>query len=196
MLLQLTLSDSGRLKAMGGYIDTDVELLRNPEEVINHDFVCGWLNHRVNDPTLKDIPEDGIDPETGKPIIYLGIQAGFLYSEPHHPYVVQCMKDFYDNGQRAFINADGTTNGFVIDGGLIDVITHKFDAVYADRDQYLKDTDIMIYKSSVFATRKSRTPESYLIHWFDQSWTVDHSIIGKIKKLIKRHFYFLYRKIF
>ena len=66
--------------------------------------------------------------------------------------------------------------------------------VYRDHTQLLPD-GIKIYDSSVFATRKSRNKDSNLIHWFDQSWRSNGGLALRLKKLVKKHLYFLYRKL-
>lgn len=183
------------LKYYGGvYLDTDVQILRPIENVIDGKFVSGVENHNFGTNELSHISEDGYNLVTGKQCWSFCLQAGFMYSEPNHPYIVYCLEKLYQNGNKSFLNSDGTTNAVVIDSVMMMALRDKYGAVYRDKTQILPD-GIKIYCSSVFATRKSRNDDSYLIHWFDQSWKSDCGISMRIKKYIKKYLYFLYRKL-
>lgn len=73
-------------------------------------------------------------------------------------------------------------------------LKNKYGIIYRDRPQNLDD-GIKIWNSSVFATKKSRNKDSYLIHWFDQSWKIDGGIFMKMKILYKKVFVFHIQEI-
>lgn len=162
--------------------------------MIDSGMVCGIQNHRVSRNDLEYVSLEGIDSRTDKRATWFCVQAGFLYAEPNHPFVEHCMKEMYDDGNKPFIAGTGTTSQFVIDWKMMAELT-KFGVVYRDKEQRLDTADLHLYDSSVFATRKSKTKDSYLIHWFDQSWKPDNSLKARLKKLVKNKFYFLFRRL-
>lgn len=174
----------------GGYCDTDVEICRDITPLLSHSFV-GALEFIRPVEDLQHISEEGIDRKTGKMADAIGLQAGFFYAEPHHPFIKRMLETRYDNGMRRFINDDGTNNAFVVDGAMIDVLREEYGLKYKNETQRLAD-DIVVHDCSIFATRKTKTPESYVIHWFDQSWKEDKGL-QKLKKWIKKHLYYVYR---
>lgn len=182
------------LKKYGGiYCDTDVQILRPLEQVLDASYVSGIENHAIGTNKLYEINENGYD-KRGKRFSGFCLQAGFMYSEQNHPFIDYCISELYDNGNKHFIRLEGLTNEFVIDEAMMVLLQKKYGIKYRDTTQYLDD-DIKIYDSSFFATRKSKCHESYVIHWFDQSWKNDMGFIFFVKKWIKKHLYFLYRKI-
>lgn len=175
----------------GAYADTDVEILKNIEPLLNNSFVASFDNHRSSTGEIKFVSEDGIDSRDNHKISWFCLQSGFFYTEPHHPFVRRMLQKYYDNGNRAYLNEDGTTNAFVIDQLMMWLLNSEFGAKFRDERQYL-NSDIMIYDGSVFATRKTKKQKSYVIHWYDQSWKEDKGL-QKIKKMIKKYLFFLYR---
>ena len=178
----------------GGYLDTDVQILRPIENVLDAPFVSGIENHGYGTDDLDGVTEDGFVRSTGQLYTRFCLQAGFMYAEPGHPFVDYCLEHFYGGGDRQFVNDDGSDNAFVIDLALMVALRKGWGMAYRDRTQLLPG-GIKIYDSSVFATRKSRTDGSYLIHWFDQSWRTNGGLSLKLRKLVKKHLYFLYRKL-
>lgn len=175
----------------GGYCDTDVTFVRSIENSIKAEFVCAIENHLVGTGDIAHLTLDGMDDRTGLPMTRFGMQTGFLYSEPEHPFVTHCMKTIYDDGQRPFVK-DGKPDLVVIDGALIGALK-DFGFAFKDETQIL-DSGILIYDSSVYATRKTRNKNTFVIHWFDQSWQDSHNVMFMLKRMIKKHFYFLFRK--
>ena len=180
------------LKRYGVYLDTDVQILRPIEEIIDSAFVSGIENHNIGTNELEDVTEDGYYIKTDKQCWSFCLQAGFMYSEPNYLFINYCMESLYKNGDKPFINSDGTNNAVVIDSLMMVALRDKYEISYRDKTQILSDS-IKIYQSSVFATRKSRNKDSYIIHWFDQSWRENNSISMILKKFIKKYLYFLYR---
>lgn len=163
----------------GAYIDTDVEILKEISPCLTNGFVCGaMIPHIVSENPLYN---------------RISMQTGFLYAEPCHPFVQKAMEMIYDNGNRHFVNEHGEWQMTPIDIELMSVLIDSFGYNQQNETQHLKD-DIVVYDSSVFATRKSKTEDSYLIHWFDQSWVENTSLKAKIKRFIKSKLYFIYRK--
>lgn len=175
----------------GGYLDTDVQIVRKLEDSIKGEFVSAIENHRVGS-KYWDRANNCIAQGYEDRFTSFCLQAGFMYSEKSHPFVIQCMKDIYDNGNREFLKSNGEHNGFVIDATLWNILHKDYGLKFLDKTQRLKN-GILIYDSSVYATRKTKTKDSYLIHWFDQTWRADASIKMRVKTFIKQKFYWLYR---
>lgn len=175
----------------GCYCDTDVEFLGNIESFINDGFVGGVENHLIGTDEINYLTKDGLDSRSNKMISGFGLQTGFIYSEPGHPYVKSCMTNIYEDGQRRFVKDDGSFEQIVIDGAMAQEL-FKYGFVYVDKLQHC-EPNITIYDSSVIATRKSRNSNTVVMHWFDQSWKPDGGVRMKVKKFIKRYLYKLYR---
>ena len=163
----------------GVYIDTDVDILRPIDDTLNCDFACA-----------VQVPI-GINQNE----IYnrKSVQTGFLYSEKGHPFPLIALRELYENGERHFVNQDGGLDTLPIDCKLMSVLIDSFGAEPVDKTQKLKDNTIL-YKSSVYATRKSKNKDSYIVHWFDQSWVETRGMKARVKRFIKRYLYFLYRR--
>lgn len=161
----------------GIYVDTDVEFKKIIDNSIIGDFVCGIeIPHRdLKNPIFNRI----------------NLQTGFIYSDKGHSFVKYALEELYNNGDKHFIKSDGSYSTMPIDVELMTLMMKYYDVKQHDVTQFLKD-NIVLYNSSVYATRKSKTKDSYLVHWFDQSW-VDNNIITMFKKFIKQRLYFLYR---
>lgn len=156
-------------------------------------FVASVENHRFGQNLEQTINEQGQNPSTGEFIAnWFCLQAGFMYAEKEHPFVKYILETSYGWGQRPFTNEDGTNNGFVIDNKLMRCACSWGGFAYRDRDQYSQEKDMLIYDSSVFATRKSKSKRTVAIHWFDQSW-VSGGFLFRIKRFIKKYLYFIYR---
>lgn len=79
------------------------------ESIIDSPFVSGIEYHAFGSGDLeKFVTEEGINLLTGNIYTRFCLQAGFMYSEPNHPFIQHCLKTLYDFGNRAFINDDGT----------------------------------------------------------------------------------------
>lgn len=163
----------------GAYLDTDVDILKPVESILAHGFVCG-----VQIPTV-----------VSDKAIYnrISLQTGFLYSGKGHPLPQIALRELYDDGNRHFVRPDGSLEMMPVDIRLMDVLMDFFCAKPADEDQCLKD-DVVLYNSRVFATRKTKDRSSFIVHWFDQSWTDSNGLVSKMKKYIKKNLYFIYRK--
>ncbi len=183
------------LNKFGGvYCDTDVEFLRPLDTKLLQQgkFICGVENLLVGTDDIKYMTYEGFDKRTGKEMQCFGMQTGFLYSESGHPFLKHCMHKIYQDGQRMFIKSDGTYDKLIIDAALIWAIK-DFGFIFKDETQKLKDNTI-IFKSNIFATPMTKDDKTYIIHWYDQSWQETKGLSGKLKKIIKKHFYYLFRK--
>lgn len=117
-----------------------------------------------------------------------------MYAEPHHPFVETCIQELYDNGNRHYIREDGTNTKMVIDFQMMLKLKEHYGIKYREETQSLRD-GITIYNSTVFASKNSKTKDSVLIHWFNQSWVTNKSFKTLTKKIIKRYLFFIYRRV-
>ena len=177
----------------GLYMDTDVQLYKPIDSYIDSSFITGMMNHRAKSEYESKITEDGIDTDTGEKTDWFGLQVGFIYSEPHHPFVADCISNLYEFGQKQFKNDDGTHNAFVIEMPIAYELL-KYGFKYRDFTQLLK-SDIKIYDTTILSTRLTKTKNTIAIHWFDQTWIPNIIISMKIKAFVKRYLYFIYRSI-
>ena len=184
------------LERYGGiYVDTDVEFKRNIHSIIKADFISAIENFHYGTHNLDDIDENGIDKKTGKTISGFGINAGFIYAEPHNHIIQHILKVTYYNGNRHFQNENGTLNQIIIDGILMEVLHKLHGLKYIDKTQNLNN-NILIYNSEIISTKSSLSSTSLIIHWYDQTWNTKSRLIEKLEKLIKIRFPRLYRTLY
>lgn len=186
------------LRKWGGvYMDTDVQVIKNFEPYITHKFCSsveilfkdGWRN------LDKEVDENGCLLSNGRKVGGIGLQAGFIYSEPNHPVICGVLNDIYQNGYRHFVNSDGSLNEVIIDGMLMNYLHDHYGLKYRDRTQLL-DEDICIYDAGVFSTYRTLTKRSCIIHNYEQSWNQQN--IKGIKGLLqafKRNHPKLYQRL-
>jgi len=183
------------LEKYGGiYVDTDVEFLCCPEKIIKASFISGIENFHYGTHNLENINDDGIDKRTGKLIGGFGINAGFIYTEPHSPIIKDIIELEYNNGNRHFVNEDGTFNQMIIDGVLMRILHERYGLKYKDLTQKLDD-NILIYNSEIISTKCSQSSKSVAIHWYDQTWNRKNKLIELLKinhpKLYRKIYYFI-----
>lgn len=184
------------LEQHGGiYVDTDVEFLKSPEAVIRAKFVSGIENFHYGTHDLDNVDENGIDKGTGKTVEGFGVNAGFIYTEPHSPVIQYILENVYNGGKRHFMNDDGSTNQMIIDGVLMQALNKKYGLKYRDVTQKL-DNDILIFNSEIISTKQSLSPASVIVHWYDQTWNAKNTFAGKAKNAIKKNHPWLYRQLY
>lgn len=181
------------LEKYGGiYVDTDVECMKPVEGILDADFVCGIENFHYGTSGMDGVDEDGIDRKTGKKVGGFGINAGFIYSEPHAPVLQEILRKWYENGNKHFINEDGTMNQMIIDGVLMNAL-HSLGLKFRDFSQRL-DGGIHVYGSDVISIQQSRNANTVVMHWYDQSWNNEsYGFFIRMKCYVKRNFPRLYR---
>ena len=142
----------------GIYLDTDVEVFKNMDRFLGHDFFSGFEFHR-----------EKLSPITA-----------VMGAKKHNTFVSRLLKD-YDNAY--FIKEDGTlnyqTNTYKITKILID--EYNIDPLL-DELQILNNS-IYIYPSHYFCNKQDK---SYAMHHFNGSWTPRRKKIDrKIRKIYK-----------
>lgn len=141
----------------GIYLDTDVELIKSFDEMLNHTAFMGFEN-------------------TGDGEFFVNCGHGFG-AVPHHE-IIGAARDIYDHIQ--FINDDRTYN-MVPSPNYTTQILKKYGLIQENKDQQLHD--MMVYASDVLCPKNFRTGEIHLskrtlsIHHFTASWMDE-----KIKK--------------
>lgn len=152
----------------GIYLDTDVELIKNFDEILNQAAFMGFEN-------------------TGDGEFFVNCGHGFG-AEPHHE-IIGAARNLYDHIQ--FINDDNTYN-LLPSPHYTTQVLRKYGLVQENRDQKL--SDMMIYASDVLCPKNFRTGEIHKsdrtisIHHFTASW-MDEKIKDELQhqqKIVKR----------
>lgn len=134
----------------GIYLDTDVELIKSFDGMLNQPAFMGFEN-------------------TGDGEFFVNCGHGFG-AEPHHE-IIGAARDLYEHVQ--FINDDKTYNMLPSPHYTTQVL-RKYGLVQENRDQKL--FDMMVYASDVLCPKNFRTGEIYKsdrtisIHHFTASW--------------------------
>ena len=139
----------------GIYLDTDVEILKSFDSLLNQTAFMGFEN-------------------TGDGEFFVNCGHGFG-AEPHNE-VIRQARDLYDH--ISFVNEDGTLN-LVPSPYFTTQSLRKIGLKQENRDQQLPG--VMVYASDVFCPKNFRTgkikitPRTVSIHYFTASW-VDEKI--------------------
>lgn len=139
----------------GIYLDTDVEMLRSFDELLEQDGFMGFEN-------------------TGDGEYFVNCGHGYG-AVPHHE-VIRTARDLYDT--ISFLNADGTPN-LLASPHFTTQTLREFGLVQENRDQQLPG--MTVYASDVLCPKNFRTgkikktPRTVSIHHFTASW-VDEKI--------------------
>lgn len=139
----------------GIYLDTDVEILRSFDELLEQDGFMGFEN-------------------TGDGEYFVNCGHGFG-AVPHHE-VIRTARDLYNT--ISFLNADGTPN-LLASPHFTTQALREFGLVQENRDQQLPG--MTVYASDVLCPKNFRTgkikktPRTVSIHHFTASW-VDEKI--------------------
>ena len=139
----------------GIYLDTDVEMLRSFDELLEQDGFMGFEN-----------------TGDGEYFVHCGHGYGAV---PHHE-VIRTARDLYDT--ISFLNADGTPN-LLASPHFTTQALREFGLVQENRDQQLPG--MTVYASDVLCPKNFRTgkikktPRTVSIHHFTASW-VDEKI--------------------
>lgn len=139
----------------GIYLDTDVEMLRSFDELLEQDGFMGFEN-------------------TGDGEYFVNCGHGFG-AVPHHE-VIRTARDLYNT--ISFLNADGTPN-LLASPHFTTQTLREFGLVQENRDQQLPG--MTVYASDVLCPKNFRTgkikktPRTVSIHHFTASW-VDEKI--------------------
>ena len=139
----------------GIYLDTDVEMIRSFDELLEQDGFMGFEN-------------------TGDGEYFVNCGHGYG-AVPHHE-VIRTARDLYDT--ISFLNADGTPN-LLASPHFTTQALREFGLVQENRDQQLPG--MTVYASDVLCPKNFRTgkikktPRTVSIHHFTASW-VDEKI--------------------
>lgn len=150
-------------KEGGIYLDTDIELLKNLDELLFHNVFFGFGRVSLTVPVFGGI-------------------AG-------HPCILDILQ-YYNT--RKFIMDDGKLDMTTIEHTVEMILTKKYHLVMNGKQQIL-DKDIIVYPKEYFLARDYRTgiidlnPHLYLIHYGDGTWLDDkeRELLKEQHKLVK-----------
>lgn len=177
----------------GFYLDSDVYLQGKLDNFLN----AGFVSSIEYNPSCKEKIKDCINKDKTRKITSdfvdgLGIQAAIIGSEKGNGFVKELL-DYYNNN--SFIKEDGSLNQLpapIIYSLLLESKGFK----YTDKNQYLNE-NIIIYKSSIFASYQTCKFNSTCIHMCEGSW-VNNKCKNNFFKRIKKNLFMrkLYNSFF
>ena len=142
----------------GLYFDTDVELVRSPDELLDCGMFCGWENR-------SGIRNNGMEHENA---VNFGLGFGAVASHP----VLQDVLNKYDG--LSFINPDGSLNLVACPVYQTEVLMlHGLDDRVPTRQSL---GDVEVYPEDWFSPQSQLTGETVLtdntvsIHHFSMTW--------------------------
>lgn len=153
----------------GIYLDSDVLLLKNLEELLDHDFTSSMEFHPIQiekDGAMAHLDETGHRTDDAY-ISGIQIQAAVMAARPGCAFVKEVL-DWY--ADKHFLRPDGSMDTQLLSPQIYARIAEPRGFIYKDIDQHLQG-DVMIYRSEIFAGNKHEvTPDSYAIHYCAHSW--------------------------
>ena len=162
-------SDYARLCALytegGFYMDTDVEVFSSFDKFRKYNLVSG-IEYYPEFEEYADLLNENKTPKNPNQYIpYLGFLSAMIGAQKDN-WLINDVLEFYQQ-----LTPDSSAwNGIVIDG-LIAHKALKYNFVYEDKEQLLKD-NMLILPSDVFCCLKSKVNDkSVLLHYTAQSWT-------------------------
>jgi len=155
------------LTTVGGiYLDTDVEILKPLDDILNADMIIGFQD-KVN------------------------INTGLIISKKNNKFMQEMLEQY---STRNFIKADGNldvttnvrifTNSLVAKGLILNDKMQILEGIKIYPSDYFCPID---YESG----KKNITSSTYAIHWFESSWLPEHI---KYRKKITRVIYRIFGK--
>jgi hypothetical protein len=180
-------SDVIRLYALynvgGVYMDTDMFVTRRFDEFMNGSV--NLFNEYHNKLLVKgDIDKDGKRVDSVNAVNGCGIQAAFMISEPHNPYIKMIM-DYYKDKHFALGSNGKIKKDELISPAIYAIQLEKCGYKYMDKKQDLEN-GLIIYPSKYVAGSSGEvTSESFAIHQCEHSW-FDYTPIQKLKIKIKK----------
>lgn len=160
-------SDVARINALytegGIYMDTDVEVVRNLDPLLN---TRGFLGFEGTQWIATNL-------------------AGF---EAGHE-ILQKFLEAYDH--RSFVNSDGTLDQTTNVEELTKLLVEQYHLILNGEEQELAD-GIVVYPTDYFSPydyiqgKLNKTSNTYTIHWFSQSWIGQSPVRKKIAQWIHR----------
>lgn len=160
-------SDVARIYALytegGIYMDTDVEVVKNLDQLLN---TRGFLGFEGTQWIATNL---------------VGFEAGH-----------EALKKFLDAyDHRSFVKADGTLDQTTNVEELTKLLVGEYHLILNGQKQHLTG-GIVIYPTDYFSPydyiqgKLNRTEHTYTIHWFSQSWIGQSPLRKKIAQLIHR----------
>lgn len=142
----------------GLYFDTDVELVRQPDELLDCGLFCGWENR-------AGMQENDVSYDNS---VAFGLGFGAIAGHP----VLSEILDLYE--ELNFVNNDGTLNLLACPAYQTEVLKrHGLDDRDASRQSF---EDVEVYPEEWFSPQSQLTGETHLtantisIHHFSMTW--------------------------
>lgn len=160
-------SDVARIYALytegGIYMDTDVEVVRNLDPLLNHSGFLGFEGTQW-------------------------IATNMVGFEEKHE-LLRLFLDSYNH--RIFVKPDGSLDQTTNVEELTKLLIEKYHLRLNGMQQNLQG-DVIIYPTDYFSPydyiqgKLNRTPNTYSIHWFSQTWVGQNCLRKKIAQIFHR----------
>lgn len=158
----------------GIYLDSDILLHQNIESYLQSDYVSAIEFHPIDQKAYKQsVSSDYKRKESVSYIEGVGLQAAFMASIPHHPFVEKCLAQ-YEN-----ISLDQILKRNLLAPIMQALAAEPFGFSYIDKEQHLSNS-ITLYPTSVIGQNAYETKGRIATHLCAGSWEnslLKHKII-------------------
>lgn len=175
----------------GIYLDSDILLHQNIQHLLQSDYVSAIEFHPIDKKTYKQsISTDCKRKNNVNYVDGVGLQAAFMASTPHHPFVGKCL-----------IKYEGLSLNQILEKNLLAptmqaLAAEQFGFLYKNEEQHL-DNSITLYSTSVIGQNAYETKGRVATHLCAGSWE-DCPLKHKIIDLLNNRWHvlpFLYKVI-
>lgn len=149
----------------GIYLDTDVEIFRPLDSLLNQEFFAG-IEFQENAPQLR-----------------ISIDVSAFGCIKGHPFALECL-DYYKD--KSFYLPDGTITGGTVQA-VASLLGSKYGFEYRNEHQRLSN-GVNIFPTPYFCNTSNKIENgvTFSLHHFDGSW-VDYSDRGFLFRFCKKH---------
>ena len=158
----------------GIYLDSDILLHQSIQSVLNADYISAIEFHPIDLRAYKNsISSDYKRNIRVDYVAGVGLQAAFMASIPHHPFVEKCLARY-----------DGLTLDRILDRKLLAptvqaLVAEQFGFLYKNEEQHLENS-MILYPTSVVGQNAYETKRRIATHLCAGSWEnspLKHKII-------------------
>lgn len=172
----------------GVYADSDIYMIRRFDDYLTNDLV---LFHEYEPPYFNKNPKEMFDVNghnlmKGRVVKGLNIQAAFMISSGHHPFMKELL-DYYC--KRSFIREDGTLEIDFIAPQVYSMIMEDWGYRYKNEKQVLPHGITVYPAECVGGNNYLRYKESFAVHCVSHSWkpsSKKEKILLKVRLFIKK----------
>lgn len=172
----------------GIYLDSDVLLHQNIQSILNADYISAIEFHPIDLKAYKNsVTSDFKRSNNIDCVAGVGLQAAFMASVPHHPFIEKCLAMYGD------LSLDQILEKKLLAPTVQALVAEQFGFLYKNEEQHLNNS-MVLYPTSVVGQHAYETKGRLATHLCTGSWEsspLKHRIIDLLNNRwhVLPHFY-------